>query len=92
MATTGSMPKPRTIDRCLNMLEAPARTSSRFSSNMAGGSSLPETMRYLPEWAFRARTVTTRTAASGRIPDTEHLRSKKRSKPMSAPKPASVRT
>ena len=51
---------------------------------------MPATILCLPEWALRARTVATMTAASGARPEARHLMLKNRSAPMSAPKPASV--
>ena len=45
-----------------------------------------------PPWYFSARTVATTTAASGRSPESRHLRSKNFSAPRSDPKPASVTT
>ncbi len=90
MATTGVTPWRSTFSICLRRLAPPARTSSGFSRSRASGSGLPATIRWAPEWALRARTVVTMTAASGTRPDTRHLMLKNRSAPMSAPKPASV--
>ena len=53
---------------CLRRFAPPTCTSSGFSASSASGSGLPATMRWLPEWAFSARTVVTTTAASGAQP------------------------
>src|SRR5256885_1111840 len=92
MATTGVTPWIWMFSTCLRRLAAPASTSSGFSCSSSGGSGLPATTRYLPEWTLSARTVATITAASGARPDVRHLMLKNRSAPMSAPKPASVTT
>ena len=90
MATTGVTPWRRTMARWASRLAAPSWTSSGFSSSIAGGSGRPATTRCRPEWSFIALTVVTTTAASGTRPEVRHLMLKKRSAPMSAPKPASV--
>ena len=48
--------------------------------------------RATPPWNFKARTLATTTAISGRSPALRHLMSKNFSAPRSAPKPASVTT
>ena len=90
IATTGETPCRRMFSICLRRFAAPARTSSGFSRSRSSGSGRPATILYLPECALSARTVATMTAASGRSPEVRHLMLKKRSAPMSAPKPASV--
>ena len=90
IATTGVTPCRRTMARWARRLAAPRWTSSGFSSSMASGSGRPATTRCRPECSFIALTVVTTTAASGTRPDVRHLMLKKRSAPMSAPKPASV--
>ena len=59
---------------------------------MAGRSSRSTSATATPPWNFRARTVTTTTATSGRSPVARHLMSMNFSAPRSAPKPASVTT
>ena len=90
MATTGVTPWSRTFWICLRRLDPPMATSSGRSSRSPGGKGLPAMMRWAPEWALRARTVATMTAASGTSPEVRHLMLKNRSAPMSAPNPASV--
>ena len=90
MATTGVTPCRRTMARWARRFWPPSWTSSGFSSSMAGGNGRPATTRWRPEWSFIARTVVTTTAASGISPEVRHLMLKKRSAPMSEPKPASV--
>ena len=53
---------------------------------------MPATILPTPPCIFRARTVATITAASGRKPEARHLMLKNFSAPMSEPKPASVTT
>ena len=53
---------------------------------------MPRSASATPPWYFRARTVATTTATSGRSPDLRHLMSTNFSAPRSAPKPASVTT
>ena len=61
-------------------------------ASTAATSSVPRSARATPPWYFRARTVATTTATSGRRPDLRHLMSTNFSAPRSAPKPASVTT
>ena len=90
IATTGVTPWALTFSICLRRFSPPISTSAGFSASSSGGRALPATILYLPECAFSARTVVTSTAASGTRPEARHLMLKKRSAPMSAPKPASV--
>src|SRR5437867_2788062 len=82
-ATTGVMPSVWSIFRWASRFAKPVRRAFR--------SSRVRSFFFTPPWCLSARTLTTRTAASGRSPLCRHTRSTNFSPPRSEPNPASVR-
>mmetsp|Transcript_5874 Transcript_5874/g.18677 ORF Transcript_5874/g.18677 Transcript_5874/m.18677 type:complete len:407 (+) Transcript_5874:455-1675(+) len=92
-ATTQGTPKtPVTVRTCFCTFATPALKRSRSSLVYAAASLAPGTTGGPPPCIFSARTVATTTQQSGSRPLPRHLMSTNFSKPMSAPKPASVTT
>lgn len=90
MATTTGTPNLLPLLICLIKLGSPCFTKSTFSVVYSGFNGMPGVTAGPPPCIFNARTVVTRTTASGVFCAARHLMSKNFSMPMSEPKPASV--